>query len=333
MYPKVSIVIVTWNGLNDTLECLESLKKINYTNYEVIIVDNASRDNTAEIVKKQFPELVVIESKENIGWSRATNVGIEYALKNGTEYFLLINNDTVIDSDILKNFMEAKDRYPEAGIFGAKIYYHSEPNRIWAACAKWDDYISDFFDAACNKLDNREEFNQVQEIDYVNGCGMFMKREVFERVGLFDPRYFFAFEEPDICYRAKKLGFKSIFIPEAKLWHKVSRSSGGKGNALFIYFATRNGLLWAQKNLPFSLRYAFYIGVIKKFFPHLLYSKGYPIIKRLYWDILQINKNHKNRSLKAKMLGIRDFILRRTGKREYIFRLNEEWKQLQNKRL
>lgn len=310
MNSRVSIIILNWNGLKDTIECLESVKKIDYSNYEIIVVDNGSTDGSQNEIKRLFAEVALLENKENLGYAEGNNVGIRYALMNGAEYIFLLNNDTVVDSQILNSFIDVVNLYPEAGIFGAKIYYYSDPNKIWFAGGKLDSVSMRFLHIGMNQIDS-EKFNRIQEIDYACGCALFIKKEVIDRIGLLEPSFFLTYEETDWCYRAKALGFKILLSPQLKVWHKISVSFGGNNSPLYTYFFTRNRLLWAKRNLPFCKRYHLYIAVIKEFFPCVFTINKLPLIKRIYWDILRIFQDRKDSRFKAKLFGVADFILNR----------------------
>jgi hypothetical protein len=320
--PHVAIIVLNWNRSQDTIECLKSVEKIDYPNYEITVIDNGSTDGSPEIIKKMFPKINLIINKENLGYAEGNNIGIRYALNKKYPYIFVLNNDTVVAPDILNSFEEAASLYRDAGIFGAKIYYYSEPNKIWHAGGKWDDNKKTFDHIGYGALDEDNKFNNVKEIDYVTGSGIFFKREVFEKVGYYDTRFYLTHEEPDLCFRAKNMGFKCIFIPKAKIWHKVSVSFGGKG-PLYAYFYTRNRLLWAQKNLPFIKKWFVYKTVIKELFPCVFNLNKYMLIKRLYWDI----KGFKKPKSKAKLFGIKDFVFKRFGNcQQYIWHLNKDEK-------
>lgn len=307
---KVFIIILNWNGLRDTIECLDSLRKIDYTNFEVIVVDNASCDNCTIEITKLFPEVILIQNRENLGFAEGNNVGIRYALKNGAAYILLLNNDTIVDSEILKTFVEAASVYPDAGVFGAKIYYYNEPNKIWFAGGKWNTRKMCFAHTGQGELENSKKYNDIEEVDYVCGCCLFFSEEVAQKVGLLEPKFYLTYEETDWCYRARKAGFKALFVPNARLWHKVSASIV-KDSPLFAYFMVRNRLLWAKRNLPFLQKWFVYLTTFREFFPCAFDSNKFSFIYRLYCDI---SNNFKNYYIfQSKIIGMRDFIFKHFG--------------------
>lgn len=320
--PKVAIVIVNWNGKKDTLECLESVRRIEYPCPEVIVVDNGSSDNSIEAIRERFPDVVLLESEKNLGTAGGRNIGIKYALQAGVDYVLFLDNDTILDPKLITNFIEATDIVEGHGIFGAKIYYFDEPNKIWYAGGKWDDH--GFLHLGMGEIDNGARFNSMEETAYTCGCAMFMGKEVLEKIGFFDENYFAYFEESDFCYRARAAGFSSYLVPSAKVWHKVSSSTGGKASPFFYYYLNRNILLWAERHLSLSDKIRVYRDVLDKLVQAMLppgigsamtgergkfpgafeFSRNY---------IEACRKKYNDPAIKAKLIGVRDYLLRRFG--------------------
>jgi GT2 family glycosyltransferase len=172
-YPKISIIVLNWNGKIDTLECLQSVYRIDYTNFDVIVVDNGSSDDSVQAIRDSFPEVTVLETNENLGFAGGNNVGIRYALKNGADYIFLLNNDTIVDPRILKQFIEVSKSIDDRGILGAKIYYYNEPEKIWYAGAKWVDKSSQCDHLGEGKIDDGISFNTITETGYACGCATF----------------------------------------------------------------------------------------------------------------------------------------------------------------
>lgn len=225
-YPLVYIVVLTWNGKTDTIECLNSLKKIDYPNYKILVVDNASEDGTSEIVRSEFPEIELIINKENLRFAGGNNVGIYYSLQRKSDYILLLNNDTIVDRSFLSQLIESAETNPKIGIVGPKIYFYSEPKRIWYAGGKiewWKGWISH---VGIREIDNGK-YETVRETDFITGCCMLIKREVVESIGKLDERYYIYGEDVDYCIRAKAVGYNILFQPKAIIWHKLSVSTGG----------------------------------------------------------------------------------------------------------
>ena len=131
--PKVFIIILTWNRLSDTLECLESVKKIVYPNYEIIVVDNGSTDGSAEAIARRYPEITLVKNESNLGYAAGNNRGMETALHMGCDYVFLLNNDTTIDAVCLDELVNRAESDPRVGAAGPKIYLHQDPSTVWYA--------------------------------------------------------------------------------------------------------------------------------------------------------------------------------------------------------
>ena len=263
--PTVFVVVLNWNGRDDTLACLESVDKITHPDFRVIVVDNGSADDSVDAIRATFPEVELIETGANLGFSGGNNVGIKRAPQLGADYVLLLNNDTVVDPGLLDAFVAAARCFPDAGVFSAKIYFHAEPNRIWYAGARWSARATRFEQVGEGVLDDGISFSTICETDYACGCAFFVPAARLREIGLLDDNFFLYFEETDWCYRAREAGYPSIFVPEAKLWHKVSVSFGGEGSPLALYFQTRNRLLWAKRHAALPRRFGVYVGAARAY--------------------------------------------------------------------
>jgi len=244
-FPKVAIVILNWNGLKDTLECLYSLQKITYPNYSIVVVDNGSRGNDAEIVKKRFGTYVsVIEKEENLGFTGGCNVGIRWAFRNRANYILLLNNDTVVDPNFLIEMVNVAQNDSQIGIVGPKILDYEQPNRIGAAGGRisfWTGVTPLF---GKNEIDNGR-FDCIREVDFVTGVALLIKDETIRRIGLLNELYFAYYEETDWCTRARKALFKVVYVPKAKVFHKIHRR---RESELEMYYMVRNRFIFMKKN-------------------------------------------------------------------------------------
>lgn len=257
MNPAVAVVLVTWNNFDDTAECLESLRLVAHPDLLPIVVDNGSRDDSAARIRQRFPGVTLVENGSNRGLAGGNNAGIRRALECGAGFVLLLNNDTVVDPGLVAAFLAAADRHPQAGVFGARIYRHDDPRRIWWARPRWDPVRVGFDNEGSGELDDGARFEQEAEIDYANGCALFFRREVVERIGLMDERFFVYFEDVDWCFSARAAGFGIRYVPQARLWHKVARTNAGERSPIVVYFETRNQFLWSKKHLFGNERRAF----------------------------------------------------------------------------
>lgn len=222
-YSKVAIVILNWNGLDDTIECLESLKKISYPNYEVIVVDNASSKNDVQVLKEEYWDYIhLIANTKNYGFSEGNNIGIRYALSKQSDYVLLLNNDTVVDRDFLTELVTVAEADEKVGIAGGKVYYYDNQNKLQTVGGKvnwWFGRISHFGDQ-----EDVGQFDRMVERDFLYATSMLIKVEVIEKISLLDATFFFGIEEYDYCTRAKRVGFKVVYVPTSRVWHKAGAS-------------------------------------------------------------------------------------------------------------
>jgi len=224
--PLVYLVVLTWNGKDDTLECLRSLQKVTYSNFKILVVDNASVDGTTEAILKEFPDVEVVINKSNLRFAGGNNVGIQKALDQSAKYIMLLNNDTVVEKNFLNNLLDAAEKNSLIGIVGPKIFFHGDPRRIWYAGGKiewWKGWISHI---GVRQIDNGQ-YDIQSETDYITGCCLLVKSEVINRVGMLDENYFIYGEDADWCIRTARAGYTLLYVPTAVVWHKLSVSSGG----------------------------------------------------------------------------------------------------------
>lgn len=320
--PKIEIVIVNWNGKNDTLECLNSVRSIEYPNFNVVLVDNGSSDGSVAAIRDSYPAMTIIETGNNLGFAGGNNIGIRKAIEQGADYVFLLNNDTTVDAKILYALLDASQSINDKGIVGAKIFYHADPNLIWYAGARWDSRRMEFEHIGFGQYDS-EEFRATTETEYICGCALFSHVEIFNRIGLLDERFFLIFEETDFCYRAKRNGYRCFLAPDAKVWHKISVSFGGANSPLYKYFITRNLLVWAEKNLSRSERFELYKRTLISFLrsilpprPHFEKSHFNSTKNRLSFFseyLCAVENKYTDPMIISKRRGILDYCLRRFG--------------------
>lgn len=272
MTPKVSIIILNWNGLADTIECLESLSKIDYPNYDVIVVDNNSYNDDVKIIREKFGGYVksIIVNKSNLGFSGGNNVGIKLALENGAEVVLLLNNDTIVEPDFLNNLVEKSKSHPEVGILTPLINYVSSKDVVWFAGGHISKLRSSGFpDGICK---HESKYSSDRFCNFASGCCMYVKKEVVEKIGFFDENFFLYLEDSDYSYRAYKAGFKILYAASSKIYHKVSSTTSKNGALLTLYYSTRNRLYFAKKNFGWYY-YVFTVLFVITFFLKIISFK------------------------------------------------------------
>ncbi len=243
--PKVLIIVLNWNGLTDTLTCLKSLAGLDYPAYEVLVVDNGSTDSSPAIIRERFPAVMVVENDVNLGYAGGNNIGLYRALRQGSDYALLLNNDTEVAPDFLRHLVNVAESDPQVGIAGPTIYYYDSPDRIWSAGGSIDWLHGRTAMVGLNEWDIGQFGTQPRPVDFVTGCALLVKRAVLERIGGLDERFFTYFEETEWCVRAQWAGFEIVHVPAARIWHKIPLDARDSSPAVH-YYMVRNRLLFLK---------------------------------------------------------------------------------------
>lgn len=291
--PSVIIILLNWNGWRDTVECVESCRKLTYPEFRVLVVDNGSTDGSEKMLRECLPDIEVLQTGANLGFAGGNNVGIRHALENGADFVWLLNNDTTVEPDALSALVRATLMDENVGMVGSKIVYHGEPSTLWYAGAVLDPqkpYRPHHI--GLNEKD-QGQYDQTCETGYVTGCSLLAHREMIEAVGLLDDDLFLYFEDVDWSARAKAAGWKLTYCPESVVYHKVSVSSGGAVSPTLIYYTSRNRLYFVQRNCPHKLPAA------------LLYD--------LYEHVLVSVKKRRFAAAWSAMVGIKDFFAAKSG--------------------
>ncbi len=314
--PKVFVIILNWNGKNNTLACLKSIQKITYKSCYPIVVDNGSIDDSTSAIRNAYPHIHVIETHTNLGFSGGNNVGIKHALANGADYLYLLNNDTIVDPKILDAFVSLSQKQATPTILGGRVYLFDKPGTFDHLGGNWNPRKGNFDLVALRQIDD-QTFDQPLLVDYVCGCSLFAPSVIFKKLGGLDNRFFLYWEESDFCMRAKSLGYPSMYCPEAKLWHKVSASIASN-TSYATYFFWRNRLLWMRKHLPFRSRLKLFL---KTVFPEMSHIFKLNVLKTIELYLIKRFYPQKNRSAKelkvaryrAALKGGLDYLIGRYG--------------------
>jgi GT2 family glycosyltransferase len=243
--PRVAIIVLNWNGLNDTTACLESLARLDYPSYEVVLVDNGSSDGSPAILRRQFPTLTILETGANLGYAGGNNVGLRYACERRADYALLLNNDTELDAAFLRILVDVCEADPAIGIAGPTIYYHAQPDIVWSAGGRIHWRNADTTMEGIGEVDQGQFGKSPRPMDFVTGCALLIRREVIDRIGLLDERFFLYYEETEWCIRATKAGYTIVHAPLSKVWHKISIQKQ-EVTPYIVYYSGRNRLLFLR---------------------------------------------------------------------------------------
>ncbi len=243
--PRVFVILLNWNGLADTRECLQSLRTVSYPNFRVVVVDNGSEGGEAGILQEEFGDFIhLIESKTNCGFAGGVNIGVRYVLEEGTDYILLLNNDTIVHPGFMTELVRSAESLHDMAVACPKTYFYERPEVIYSTGGQVNLWTGSARQVGRGERD-RGQFDGIERRDYADGVCMLIPKHALERVGLLDEDYFAYWEETDWCARAREKGLRSYYVPLAKIWHKAARSQS-PGND-FYYLYRRNALLFVRK--------------------------------------------------------------------------------------
>ncbi|QJW88152.1 glycosyltransferase family 2 protein [Spirosoma taeanense] len=254
-WPLVSIITINYNQPGLTRLFLNSVSRLTYPNFEVIVVDNGSKEDPTEAVRSSdYPEARLFLTGQNLGFSGGNNLGMRLA--KGDFYFI-VNNDTEVTPDLIDALMEPMLANPTIGVVCPKIRYFDQPEVIqYAGYNPMNVYTGQAGMVGSHEVD-KGQFDRPGPTSFAHGCAMLVRREVVERVGAFAEQFFLYYEELDWSARILRGGYQIYFQPTALIYHKES-SSVGKASPLKVYYMTRNRILYMRRNTPLSQRAVFY---------------------------------------------------------------------------
>ena len=268
MNKKYLIILLNYNNWQDTIECVNSLIKSAVSNGNILIIENCSTDDSKKKLSKEVPEVKVIHSDKNLGFTGGNNVGIKYAYENDFEYAIVLNNDTIVESEhSIKSLIEEMDKSPDVTLGTGRIFYYPEKDKVWydgGRVIKWR--------ASEQHFNFRKKINEVKlndnlrDIDFISGCYMCIRLKDLLKLGYMDENFFIYLDDLEYSSRAAKNNLKMLYVPRAEIYHKARGE--GKHTPKLIYYSIRNRRLLI--NLHFGL-------ITKIYFEVVL------IIKRMMW--------------------------------------------------
>lgn len=225
--PRVAAIVLNYNGRELTLATLRSLAQVDYPDFALVHVDNGSSDGSSAAVATELPTVRQIRTEENLGISGGLNLGIRWAMREGFDYLMLCNNDIEADRSLVTEMVAVGERSPTVGCVGPKTYYfYGDRRRLWAAGGSLRFHEAVTRERGMGQID-AGQFDRDDEVGYVNGCCMLIKRAAMAATGLWDPVYHVSVEDADWCQRMKRAGFSCWYAHRARLWHMVSPTTGG----------------------------------------------------------------------------------------------------------
>lgn len=255
--PSVAALVLSYNGREVVLEALTSLSALDYERLELVVIDNGSTDGTAETIRRRFPQVTLVTVPENRGIPWGMNHGIRYAVEQGHDYLLLLNNDIEAAPDLVERLLEVAEADPTVACVGPKTYYYWERERLWSAGGRIRFREAVTSERGMGQVD-RGQFDGSEEVDYINGCCALVSRRVMEEVGPWDPVFHVSVEDADWCLRARARGYRCIYAHRAILWHMVSRSTGGY-KASRTFHTARSTALFVRRHGNWRQRLSFWL--------------------------------------------------------------------------
>jgi len=294
--PLVTFIIINWNGGKFIQECVNSILNQTYKNIEIIVVDNASTDDSPFIIEKiqyNIPNLHLIKNHKNVGFAAACNIGIKRAKG---EFIVCVNNDAVLSQEWLMEVMKEIMYSTGIAIASGPIFYYTDPTLIWSFGAKFD-CVSGF----SWNLGQKKHIYGIDEFDYLSGCVLIIRKSALQKIGMFDESFFLYDEDVDICFRARYKGYRLAFIPKALAWHKISE---GKKKMPFkvYYYKTRSDLHFCLKHLDIHYIFSslFFHGI--SYIADIFFFRKNPLylllaIKAFFWNLINLHSIFKMRFL------------------------------------
>ncbi len=294
-FPLISIVILNFNQLKVTCEFLDSTKVLTYPNFEIIFVDNNSKENPTDHVKQNYPDIKLIVNERNLGFTGGNNIGI--AAANG-DYIFVVNNDTEVTPNLLENLLEPFLRDTKIGMVSPKIKFFHQPNIIQYAGYNAINPFTGRNSAVGNKEEDKGQHDMPGYTCYAHGAAMLVKKEVIDKVGAFYDDFFIYYEELDWSARTTRGGYEIYYQPSAVILHKESITMG-KESQLKAYYHNRNRILFMRRNTTnahffvFSIFYAFF--TVPKFTLKYLLQRRMNYLALFYKGIIWNFRNNKNK--------------------------------------
>lgn len=242
--PHIVIIMLNYNGAKDTVECIESLQKIDYENHKILIVDNSSTDNSVEVFREKFPELDLYITEKNLGYTGGINRGFREASKFGPKYMLVLNNDTIVEPNFLTELVNAMETNPDAAAAGGLILAEHDRNTIWFGNGKMIKWRGLAIHIDKGLPVEKRSIKTITETDFLTGCLILFRTDHLAKAGLEDEDFFMYLDDIEFSARLKKNGFRLLYQPSAVIYHKVL---GEKESPLKLYYSVRNRFLLNNK--------------------------------------------------------------------------------------
>lgn len=245
--PSVFAIIVTWNQREETFDCLASLRDTRQPNVRMIVVDNGSDDGTAQAIRTEYPTAELLRNEINRGFAAAVNQGTRLALERGAQFVFWLNNDTVVKPDALGALLAEAGR-ERAGVLIPLITYFHQPQVVWSAGADLNPLTLEIR-GDTRGLPEHGQWREVLDRQHATACAALVPRATLEKVGLLDERFFYYYDDADYSLRVVRAGLRILFVPQARVLHKVAHASGGVDTPYHRYWMGRSSILYFRKHV------------------------------------------------------------------------------------
>lgn len=253
MSSSVAIVLVNWNSYEFTHDCINSLKKVTYQNFSIIVVDNGSVDGSGQKLQNEHQELIVLFSPDNKGFTGGNNLGLAYAIQNGYDYAMMLNNDTFVEPDFLDHLVKYLDHHPNTGAVQPRIYFNHNRSLLWNGGTGYNQLTGLPYTIGESKL-TKPIHLKIKEIAWITGCAFMVRTSILLQTGLLAENMFIYSEDVDLSFRIKKKGYRLTYLPASIVYHiagssnkKKVKDKEGIVNPIVHYLNQRNRI-WIQKN-------------------------------------------------------------------------------------
>lgn len=288
MSKKLAIILINWNSFELTKDTLESLQQTTYTNYDCIVVDNGSVDGSDDLIESTFPNCIVIKSSTNKGFTGGNNIGMDFALQNGYEYIMMLNNDVAVEPNFLEPLIARLDQDASVGAVQPLIYFHHDRNLVWNAGSRYLSWIGLPLTLMYFRKDPlRLQINMQKKIDWITGCAFMIRVSVLRKTGTLKEPYFIYFEDVDLSFRIKQAGYQLGYVPESVIYHIAGMSHKSKTkekegflNPKVHYLNGRNRIWFLKAHTPwwaipttFFYQFMYYLAVSFYFISRLRFNK------------------------------------------------------------
>lgn len=278
MQASVAIILVNWNSFEVTHDCIRSLKALTYPNHKIIVVDSGSVDGSADELENKHPEVILIRSATNVGFTGGNNLGYQYSLENNFDYSIILNNDTFVEPDFLTHLVQYMNENPRVGAIQPRIHFNHNRTLLWNGGSYHAKWIGHFYTKGFNKIPDSRHLH-LKQVDWVTGCAFLTRNSILQQTGFLANNMFMYSEDVDLSMRIRALGLTLMYHPDAVIYHiaGMSTKSKTKGKEGFvnpiIHYLNQRNRIWVLKRytpwycIPTALMFnIFYISMVMGYF-------------------------------------------------------------------